>query len=141
MSDPAEDVPSDRHLGQRQGDFEYGALGPGVTRAGGIGTVVELADQLHRTVQRVEPAIPVIADVHPPSTDRAVPVKNVEFPQREVRVRRPSVSHPAYLRDHDRPLIPEVCPDVTSGTHDFLALCRTVAFKGHRAADTARARD
>src|SRR3954463_8762695 len=99
MSDPAEDVPGDRHLGQRQGDLEFGAPGLGVTWAGGIGTVVELADQLYRTVQRVKPAIPVIADVHHPSTDRAVPVEDVEFPQGEVRVRRPSVSHPADPRD------------------------------------------
>src|SRR3954453_2960114 len=101
MSDPAEDVPGDRHLGQGEGDLEFRTLGPGVTRTGGIGTVVELADQLHRTVQRVEPAIPVIADVHPPSTDRTVPVQDVEFPQREVRVSRPTVSHPAHLRDHE----------------------------------------
>src|SRR6476620_3583699 len=101
MSDPAEDIPGDRHLEQRQGDFEFGAPGPGVTWTGGIGTVVELADQLHRTVQRVEPAIPVIADVHPPSTDRTVPVQGVEFPEGEIRVRRPSVSHRAYLRDHE----------------------------------------
>jgi hypothetical protein len=101
MSDPAEDVPGDGHLGQRQGDFEFGAFGPGVTRTGGVGTVVELADQLHRTVQRVEPAVPVVADVHAPSTGRAVPVEDVEFPQREVRVSRPTVSHPAYLRDHE----------------------------------------
>ena|SRR6516164_7632212 len=100
MSDPTEDVPTDRHLGQSQGDFEFRALGLGVTWTGGIGTVIELADQLHRTVQRMEPTIPVIADVHPPSTGRTIPVKDVEFPQREIRVRRPSVSHPAYLRDH-----------------------------------------
>src|SRR6478672_1420243 len=110
MSDPAEDIPGDRHLGQRQGDFEFGAPGLGVTWTGGIGTVVELADQLHRTVQRVEPAIPVIADVHPPSTDRAIPVEDVEFPQREVRVRRPTVSHPATP-------VPHASYDI-SGTHD-----------------------
>src|SRR5512135_3707748 len=61
MSDPAEDVPTDRHLGQSEGDFEFGALGLGVSRAGKIGTVVELADQLHRTVQGMEAAIPMIA--------------------------------------------------------------------------------
>jgi hypothetical protein len=76
-------------------------LGLGVSRTGRIGTVVELADQLHRTVQRMEPTVPVIADVHPPSTDGTVPVKDVEFAQREVGVLRPSVSHPAYLRDHE----------------------------------------
>jgi hypothetical protein len=45
--------------------------------------------------------IPVIADVHHPSTDGTVPVKDVEFPQREIRVRRPLVRHPAELRDHE----------------------------------------
>ena len=101
MSDPAEDVPADRHLGQSEGDFEFGALGLGVSRTGRIGTVVELADQLHRTVQGMEAAIPVIADVHHPSTDRTVPVKDIEFPESEIRVRRPLVSHPADLRDHE----------------------------------------
>ena len=101
MSDPAEDVPTDRHLGQSEGDFEFGALGLGVSRTGRIGTVVELADQLHRTVQGMEAAIAVIADVHHPSTGRTVAVKDVEFPEGEIRVRRPSVSHPADLRDHE----------------------------------------
>src|SRR3954447_11971021 len=101
MSDPAEDVPADRHLGQSEGDFEFGALGLGVSRTGGIGTVVELADQLDRTIQGMEAAIAMIADVHPPSTDRTVPVQDVEFPEREIGVRRPLVSHPAELRDHE----------------------------------------
>src|SRR3954453_22488425 len=88
-------------LGQSEGDFEFGALGLGVSRTGGIVTMVELADQLHRSIQRMEPAIPVVADVHPPSTDRTVAVQDVELPQGEIRVRRPSVSHPADLRDHE----------------------------------------
>ena len=101
MSDPTEDVPSDRHLGQRQGDFEFGAPGPGVSRTGGIGTVVEFADQLDRTVQGVKAAIAVIADVHHPATDRTVAIKDVEFPESEIRVRRPLVSHLAQLRNHE----------------------------------------
>ena len=40
-------------------------------------------------------------DVHHASTDRTVTVKDVEFQQSEIRVRRPSVSHFAYLRDHE----------------------------------------
>jgi hypothetical protein len=63
MPDPAEDIPTDRHLGQSEGDLEFGTLGFGMPRTGPIGTVVELADQLHRTVQGVDAAIPVIADV------------------------------------------------------------------------------
>ena len=99
MSDPAEDVPTDGHLGQGEGDLEFGALGPGVPRAGRVGAVVELADQLHRAVEGMEPAMAMVADVHPPSTDRTVAVKDVEFPESEIRIRRPMVSHPGELRD------------------------------------------
>src|SRR4051794_7662308 len=99
MADPAEDIPADGHLGQGDGDFEFGAPGLGVSRTGRIGTVVELADQLHRPVQGMEAAIAMIADMHHPSTGRTVPVKDVEFPGREIRVRRPSVSHAVALRD------------------------------------------
>ena len=49
----------------------------------------------------VEAAIAMIADMHHPSTGRTVPVKDVEFPGSELRVRRPSVSHRAELRDHE----------------------------------------
>lgn len=100
MPDPAEDVPTDRHLGQGEGDLGLGTLGPGVSRTGRIGAVVELADQLHRTVQGMEAAIAMITDVHHPSTDRTVAVKDVEFPEGEIRVRRPLVSHPAEPRNH-----------------------------------------
>src|SRR3954449_3723521 len=101
MSDPAEDVPADRHLGQGDGDLELGTLGPGVSRTGRIGAAVELADQLHRTVQGRDAAIAVIADVHYPSTGRTVAIKDVEFPEGEIRVRRPLVRHPAHLRNHE----------------------------------------
>ena len=101
MPDPAEDVPADRHLRQGDGDLEFGALGPGVSRAGPIGAVVELADQLHRPVQGMDAAIAVIADVHHPSTDRTVAIKDVELPEGEIRVRRPLVSYPARLRNHE----------------------------------------
>ncbi len=60
-----------------------------------------LTDQLHRSIQGMEVAIPMIADVHHASTDRTVTVKDVEFQQSEIRVRRPSVSHLTYLRDHE----------------------------------------
>ena len=125
MPDPAEDVPADRHLGQGDGDFEFGTLGLGVSRTGRIGTAVELADQLHRPVQGMEAAIAVIADVHHPSTDRTVAIKDVEFPESEIRVRRPLVSHLAQLRNHEpsidsrdqfecyvrKPLLPSPLPD------------------------------
>ena len=101
MTDPAEDVPADRPLGQGEGDLEFGALGLGVPGAGGIGAVVELADQLDRAVEGMEAAIAVVADVHHPSTGRTVAVEDVEFPEGEVGILRPVVSHPADLRDHE----------------------------------------
>ena len=91
MSDPAEDVPPDGHLGQGEGDFEFGALGLGVSRTGGIGTVVELADQLDRPVEGMEAAIAMIADVHHPSTGRTVPIKDVDFPGSELREHEPAI--------------------------------------------------
>src|SRR5260370_28546741 len=100
MADPAEDVPADRSLGQGDGDLEFGSLGLGVSRTGRIGTVVELADQLHRAVQGMDAAIAVIADVHHPSTGRTVAVEDVEFPEGEIGILGPSVSHRADLRDH-----------------------------------------
>src|SRR3954469_5131690 len=47
----------------------------------------------------MEAAIAMIADVHHPPTDRTVPVQDVEFPEGEISVRRPVVSHAAELRD------------------------------------------
>ena len=61
--------------------------------------MVELADQLHRPVQGMEAAVAVIADVHHPSTDRTVAIKDVEFPGREIRIGRPSVRHAVAPRD------------------------------------------
>src|SRR5262249_32193397 len=80
MPDPAEDIPPDRPLGQSDRDLELRALGPGVAGAGGIGTVVELADQLHRTLKRVEVAVPVVTDMHPAPAGRALPIEDLEFP-------------------------------------------------------------
>ena len=67
---------------------------PGQT---GIGAMVELADQLHRAVECMKATIPVIADVHHASADRAVAIKDVEFPQGEISIRGPFVRHPADL--------------------------------------------
>src|SRR4051812_2704219 len=81
--------------------LEFGALGPGVSRTGRIGAVVELADQLHRAVQSMEAAVAMIADVHHPPASWTAPIQDVEFPQGEIGVRRPSVRHPGELRDHE----------------------------------------
>jgi hypothetical protein len=44
LADPAEDVPAEDPVGQGDGGLNLGALGPEMTRASGIGAVVELAD-------------------------------------------------------------------------------------------------
>src|ERR671916_174963 len=93
MADPTEDVPADGPLGQSDRDFKLGALGLGMTGTGGVGAVVELTDQLHRTVQGMDAAIAVVADVHPPAADRAVTIEDVEFPEGEIGILRPGVRH------------------------------------------------
>jgi hypothetical protein len=59
--------------------------------------MVELADQFHRTFECMKVTIPVIADVHQVSTDRAIAIKNVEFAQCEIGIHRPMVRHRADL--------------------------------------------
>jgi hypothetical protein len=97
MPDPAEDVPADRPVRWGEGDFEFRALGPGVAGTGGIGAVVELADQLHRAFEGMKVARSVVADVHHPPTGRAIAVEDVEFPKSEIGIRRPLVRHPTDL--------------------------------------------
>jgi hypothetical protein len=80
-----------------EGDFEFRALGLGVPGTGGIGAVVELAEQLHRAFEGMKAARAVSADVHHPTTDRAIAVEDVEFPESEIGIRRPLVSHPTDL--------------------------------------------
>src|SRR3954471_4533765 len=65
VTDPTEDIPADGPLGQGDGDLEFGALGPGVTGAAGVGTVVELADQLDRPLRGVDAPVSVVTDIHP----------------------------------------------------------------------------
>ena len=67
--------------------------------------MVELADQFHRAFECMKATIPVIADVHPASTDRAVAIKDVEFPQSEIGIRRPLVRHRADLHALVRSLV------------------------------------
>ena len=76
---------------------EFGALGLGVAGAVTIGAMVELADQLHRPFESMEAAVAMVADVHQPPAARAGAVDDVEFPEGEIRIRRPSVGHPADL--------------------------------------------
>ena len=97
MSDPAEDVPADCPVRWGDGDFEFRALGLGVTGIAGIGTVVELANQFHRACECMKAARAVIADVHHTTTIRTIAVKDVEFPRSEIGIRRLLVSHPTDL--------------------------------------------
>jgi hypothetical protein len=64
-----------------------------------IGAVVEPAKQLDGSVEGVEVAIAVIADVHPAAALGAVPIQHVKFPGREVGIRGPLMRHDAQLRD------------------------------------------
>src|SRR5262249_5219289 len=122
-------VPADGHLGQGEVEFQFGALGPGVPGAGRVGAADELADQLHRAAQGVEPAIPVIADVHHSPTGWTATVQDIEIPVGEVRIRGPVVGHPGALRGQESSSVLEPSPDVTSGTHGFLAHWRAVEIK------------
>src|SRR4051812_42968765 len=101
MADPGKDVPADRPLGWGDGGFGLGAPRLGVSGTEGVGAVVELADQLHGAFERVQAAIAVIADGHPPTADRAVAVEDVEFKEGEIGVGGPSVGHGADLPHWD----------------------------------------
>src|SRR5512140_2527147 len=98
MADPTKDVPPNGPLGQRDSDFEFRAFRLGVTGAAGIGAVVELADQLHRTFQGVDATVSVITDMHHASADRAIAIEDIELPEGEIRILRPGVRHPANLQ-------------------------------------------
>ena len=108
-----------------------GALGLGVPGTGGIGTVVELADQLHRAVEGMEAAIAVIADVHHPPAGRTVAVEDVEFPEGEIGIRRPVVRHGADLRvgGDSLPIVLQVGKEDTRETQRLLAPCLAIEFQ------------
>src|SRR5512147_1208163 len=88
MSDPAKHVPADGPLGRGDGGFDLGALGLGVARAVGVGAVVQLTDQLPGALKRMQATMAVIADMHPPPTDRTVAVKDVKFEESDTNVDR-----------------------------------------------------
>jgi hypothetical protein len=66
-----------------------------VARAVGIRTVVELADQFHRTLESMEVAVTVIADMHHAPAEWAVTIEDIEFPRSEIGILGPGVRHPA----------------------------------------------
>src|SRR5512135_2485141 len=98
MADPTQDVPPDGPLGQRDSDFEFRAFRLGVAGAAGSGAVVELADQLDRTFQGVDAAVPVITDIHHAPADRTSAIEDIEVPEGDIPILRPGVRHPANLQ-------------------------------------------
>jgi hypothetical protein len=60
-SNPAKNVPADRPMRRGDGRLDFGALGFGVPGTTKVGTMVEFADQFHRTVESMKVTIPVIA--------------------------------------------------------------------------------
>ena len=63
-----------------------------------VGAVIEFANQLDRALECKEAAVAVIANVHHATTAGTVTVENVQFPEREVRIRGPTVCHGVDLR-------------------------------------------
>jgi hypothetical protein len=59
--------------------------------------MIELADELEGSLEGVEVAIAMIADVHPAPPDRARAVQDIEFPTGELRLSRPVIRHPTRL--------------------------------------------
>jgi hypothetical protein len=129
MADPTQDVPPDGPLGQRDSDLKFRALGLGVTGAARIGAVVELADQLHRTLEGVEATVSVITDIHHASAGRAIAIEDIEFPEGEIRILRPGVRHPANLQGVARSIGVASKAKLTHGKAYLLAFLRTVVFR------------
>ena len=97
MADPTEDIPPNCHLGRRDRDFELGALGLEVARAGWIRAVVQLADQLHRSLKRMKAPVAMVANVHHPPTYQATTFKDIELARSKVRILGPGIWHPVGL--------------------------------------------
>jgi 4-hydroxy-3-methylbut-2-en-1-yl diphosphate synthase IspG/GcpE len=59
--------------------------------------VVELADQLDRTIERMDSAVPMVTDIHHAPAERALTVEDIKFPESEIRILGPGIRHPAHL--------------------------------------------
>ena len=97
VADPAEDVPADGHLGQRDRDLRLRALGARVAGAGPVGSVFELADQLNGPVQGVDASSAAVADKRLAAVRRTGAVEDVEFLLREACVVGPVTRRRANL--------------------------------------------
>jgi hypothetical protein len=57
--------------------------------------VVELTDEMDRTVKGEEMTVTMVADIHPETAVRAIAIEDVKFPESEVGVLRPVMRHGA----------------------------------------------
>jgi hypothetical protein len=93
MADPAEDVPSEDPVGHGDGGFGLGADGLVMPRAAGIGTMVELADQMSGAIEAEDVMMAMVADVHGATAGRARTIEDIEFPEGEVGLFGPVIGH------------------------------------------------
>jgi hypothetical protein len=98
MPDPTEDVPADAPAGQGDGRFDLGTLGLGVSRAAGVGTVIELADEMDGAVEGEEVTMAMVTDIQLVAAVGAVTIEDVELPEGEIGILRPDMRHDANHR-------------------------------------------
>jgi hypothetical protein len=75
----------------------------------------------------MDPAIPAMANVHHPPTDRRITVEDIEFPESEIGILRPGIRHSADLQAVVRSLSTrQTAQELTPETPALLALLRTI---------------
>ena len=99
MPDPAEDVPAEDPMRQGDGGLEFGSDHLVMSRAGRVGAMIELADQMDGPLEVEDAMVAMIADVYGASADRAGAVQDIEFPEGEVGGFRPAVGHGDHLTE------------------------------------------
>jgi hypothetical protein len=93
MADPSEYIPADqpsRHCQARLRGWTDGEMMPG---AGAASTPAQSAHQVHGTLQREAPVVPVIANVQGTAANLTLPVLGNQAPLLERRLAWPLVSH------------------------------------------------
>jgi hypothetical protein len=78
--------------------FLLRALGLGMSGTERVGAVVELANQLHWSVEGIETALAMVTDMHPAAAAGTIAFDDIELPGSEFRVLGPGESHGAALR-------------------------------------------
>ena len=63
-----------------------------------VGAVVELANELHRPVEGMEPSLAMVTDMHHAPAGGTVASDDIELPGSEFQVLGPGESHDAALR-------------------------------------------